>query len=154
MRSKMLVGLLLVAFILFLASFVHSEKVLRLPAKTPINHLNKGDCKQTPTYPDPDNIIITVSGNNITVLHADAFYNCCFQITTEVVQTDSVINLYEHTSGEPCFCMCYFDLTTTIYNLDPGTYTINVYNADGEYVGGGTATIEKKGKRIYRRRLE
>lgn len=37
--------------------------------------------------------------------------------------------------------MCYFDLVTNIYGLPSGTYTISVYNADGEYVGGGEAVI-------------
>ncbi len=142
MRSKTLMGVFLLCMLVFLASFAESRLSEAEPAKVPANHLIKGDCKQVPTYPDPDSIIITVSGNDITVLHADAFYNCCFEITTEVEQMDHVINLYEQTSGDPCYCMCYFDVVTTIYDLDPGTYTISVYNADGEYVGGGTAIIQ------------
>jgi hypothetical protein len=114
--------------------------------KEPVNHLAIGDCSDAPTYTDPDSIIITVSGHNVTVVHADAFYNCCFEITTTVVQVGDVIDIYEHTSGTPCYCMCYFEVTTTLYGLDAGTYTINVYDADGEYVGGGTATVEE-GKR-------
>ena len=143
MKNKILLGVLLLYFVIFFASVAESGNIGQVPAKIPANHLIKGDCTDTPTYPDPDSIIITVSGHNITVLHADAFYNCCLTITTDVAQEGYVINLYEHESGDdPCYCLCYYDLETTIYDLEAGTYTISVYNADGEYVGGGTATIQ------------
>ena len=141
MGTKILVSLVLVCFVVFAVSVAQSEIRKLEPSKRPINHLVKGDCKDAPSYPEPDEILITVSGHDITVLHADAHYNCCFNITTEVVQADFVIDLYEHTSGMECDCLCYFDLSTTIYDLEAGTYTVNVYDADGEYVGGGTATI-------------
>jgi hypothetical protein len=140
--KKTLLSIVLLSLVIFLASSAQSAVKEAEPSRMPINGLVKGNCSETPTYPNPDSIIITVSGRNITVLHADAFYNCCFEITTEVVQVEYEINIYEHTSGDPCYCMCYWDVSTTILDLLPGTYTINVYNADGDYVGGGTATIE------------
>jgi len=140
---KILLSVLLLSLMIFLASLAQSGIRKAEPVKMPSNHLIKGDCTETPTYPNPDSIIITVSGDDITVLHADAFYNCCLNITTEVVQQGYVINLYEDEWGDdPCYCLCYYDLETTIYDLLPGTYTISVYNDEGEYVGGGTATIE------------
>jgi len=141
MRNKILFCVILLSLLVFLTSWSDYGNAGQIPTQKPVNHFNKGGCKGSPTYPESDSIIITVSGHNVTVLHVDAFYNCCYHITTELVQTGNVINLYEHTSGTPCFCMCYFDLPTTVYDLPPGTYTINVYNADGQYVGGGTATI-------------
>ena len=141
--KRILIVFLFLSLAIFLASFVQSAGAAKVPAKMPDNGLSKGTCRQTPTYPNPDSIIITVSGQSITVLHVDAFYNCCFEITTEVVQAGFDINVYEYTSGDPCYCMCYWDVTTTIYDLAPGTYTISVYDADGDYVGGGTATIER-----------
>jgi hypothetical protein len=144
--KRILTILLLLSLVMFPGSFAQSASAGHVPSKLPDDGLIKGTCKQMPTYPDPDSIIITVSGRNVTVLHADAFYNCCYEITTEVVQVDYDINIYEHTSGEPCYCMCYWDVSTTIYDLLPGTYTISVYNADGEYVGGGTVTVEEGGR--------
>jgi hypothetical protein len=139
---KVIFCVLALSLIVFLTSLAQSGIKEAQPVKIPVNHMIKGDCTEEPTYSDPDSIIITVSGDDITVLHVDAFYNCCFEITTEVVQVEYDINLYEHTSGDPCYCLCYYDLETTIYDLLPGTYTINVYNDQGEYVGGGTVTIE------------
>jgi len=141
MRNKILLSVLLLSSVIFMTSLSDNGNAGQILTQKPVNHLIKGGCKGSPTYPEPDSIIITVSGHNVTVLHVDAFYNCCYQITTEVVQVGNVINLHEHTSGTPCFCMCYFNLTTTVYDLQPGTYTINVYNADDQYVGGGTVTI-------------
>ncbi len=141
--KRILIVFLFLSLAIFLASLAQSGIREAEPVKMPSNHLIKGDCTEFPTYPDPDSIIITVSGDDITVLHADAFYNCCLNITTEVVQQGYVINLYEDEWGDdPCYCLCYYDLETTIYDLLPGTYTISVYNDEGEYVGGGTATIE------------
>jgi hypothetical protein len=145
MRNRILLGLLLISLAILLASSAQAG-IRKAEPKEPVNHLVIGDCRDAPAYPDPNTIIITVSGHNVTVVHADAFYNCCFEFTTTVVQVGEVIDIYEHTSGIPCYCLCYFDVSTTIYGLDAGTYTISVYDADGEYVGGGTATVED-GKR-------
>ncbi len=143
MGKKNLVALALLCLLLLCISGVQGKNVRPVPLGTPQYSTSQSDCFDNPTYPDPDSIIITVSGNDIVVLHKDAFYNCCFEISAEVVQDDNVFDLYESESGDPCYCMCYFDITTTIYDLDPGTYTINVYNAEGEYVGGGTVTVQK-----------
>ena len=141
MRNRILLGLLLISLAILLASSAQAD-MRKAEPKEPINHLVIGDCRDAPTYPDPNTIIINVSGHNVTVIHADAFYNCCFEITTTVVQVGEVIDIYEHTSGLPCYCLCYFDVSTNIYGLDAGTHTISVFDADGEYVGGGSATVE------------
>jgi hypothetical protein len=143
MGKKNLVALALLCLFLLCMSQVQGRNVRPVPLGTPQYSTSQSDCFDNPTYPDPDSIIITVSGNDVVVLHKDAFYNCCFEISVDVVQDDNVFNLYESESGDPCYCMCYFDITTTIYDLEPGTYTINVYNAEGEYVGGGTVTVQK-----------
>jgi hypothetical protein len=143
MKSKIIPVVLLVSLVVLLASSAGGRIGGIEPKKIPTNNLNKGDCKGTPTYPDPDSIVITVSGNDIIVQHFDAFYNCCLTISTQVEQNGYDINLYESETGDyPCYCLCYYDLETTIHDLDSGTYTVSVYNAEGEYVGGGTATIQ------------
>lgn len=136
------VGIFLCLLFLYLCQ-VEGRNIGPAPSGIPAYKALQSGCHDTPTYPEPDSIIITVSGNDIVVLHKDAYYNCCFEISVEVVQNGNVFNLYEHESGNPCWCMCYFDITTTIYDLEPGTYTINVYNAEGQYVGGGTVILRK-----------
>ena len=143
MGKKTFVALVFLSLLLLCISQVEGRNVRPAPLRTPHYSTSQSDCYDNPTYPDPDSVIITVSGNDIIVLHKDAFYNCCFEISVEVVQDGDVFNLHEHESGDPCYCMCYFDITTTIYDVEPGTYTINVYNAEGEYVGGGTVTVQK-----------
>lgn len=145
MRNKTPWTIPVLALIVLLAASLATAGLREAqPVKTPVNHLSKGDCKQSPTYPVPDNIIITVSGNDVTVLHADAYYNCCLNISTQVQQEGYAINLYEDEWGDnPCYCLCYYDLETTIYDLEPGTYTISVYNDQGQYVGGGLAIIHE-----------
>lgn len=143
MSKKIFAALVFLSLLFLCISQVEGKDMRPVPLGTPVFSTSQSDCHDNPTYPDPDSIIITVSGNDIIVLHKDAFYNCCFEISVEVVQDGNVFNLYEHESGEPCYCMCYFDITTTIYDLEPGTYTINVYNAQDEYVGGGTVTIQR-----------
>ena len=145
MSKKILVAWVFLSFLFLCIPQVEGKDMRPVPVGTPAYGTSQSDCYDNPTYPDPDSIIITVSGNDIIVLHKDAFYNCCFEISVEVVQDGNVFNLYEHESGDPCYCMCYFDITTTIYDLEPGSYTINVYNAEGEWVGGGTVTINKTG---------
>jgi hypothetical protein len=141
MGKKIFVALFFFSLLFLDISMGEGKNIRPIPVGTPAYNVLQSGCHDNPTH--PDSIIITVSGNDIIVLHKDAFYNCCFQISVEVVQNGSVFNLYEHESGNPCWCMCYFDITTTIYDLEPGTYTINVYNAEGEYVGGGTVTIQR-----------
>jgi hypothetical protein len=136
------VGIFLSLLFLYLCQ-VEGRNIGPAPSGIPTLRTLQSGCHDAPTYPEPDSVIITASGNDIVVLHKDAFYNCCFEISVEVVQNGNVFNLYEHESGNPCWCMCYFDITTTIYDLEPGTYTINVYNAEGQYVGGGTVTIQR-----------
>jgi len=93
-----------------------------------------------------EQIIIQVVDNDIIVTHENAFYNCCFHIEAEVTQNGYDIQLYEVTSGTYCYCLCYFDITTIIYDLSPGTYTISYYDADSQYVGGGEAVIPSNGR--------
>jgi len=141
MSKRIFVALVFFSLLFLCISMGEGKNMRPIPVGAPAYNVLQSGCHDNPTY--LDSIIITVSGNDIIVLHKDAFYNCCFQISVEVVQNGNVFNLYEHESGNPCWCMCYFDITTTIYDLEPGTYTINVYNAEGEYVGGGTVTIQR-----------
>jgi hypothetical protein len=141
--KKILVAFVLFSLLFLCLSQIEGKNMKPIPLGTPEYTTSHSPCHDNPADSDPDEVIITVSGNDVIVLHKDAFYNCCYTIWVDLVQEGNVFNLYEHESGTPCFCMCYFDITTTIYDLQPGTYTINVYNAEGEYVGGGTITVQQ-----------
>ena len=97
------------------------------------------DCNSEPDT--TKEIIITVSGNDIIVLHKNAFYNCCSTLWTVVTQDGNIFRIDEFEDEPWCYCMCYRNITTTIYDVPPGTYLIEVYNKYGEYVGGDSVTI-------------
>jgi hypothetical protein len=116
-----------------------TRKVLNLQSECLSEKSSINGTGSVPTA--PDSILIQVTGNNILVTHKDALYNCCAVITTEIVQNEYQIDLYEKASNEICDCLCNFDLQTLIQNLSSGVYTLSVYNTIGQYVAGGMATV-------------
>jgi uncharacterized protein (DUF2141 family) len=83
-----------------------------------------------------DSIAVWSRGDTAWVAHKNAFYNCCSVIMTSVERTTEGFNLYEDDIAvDLCHCMCYFDITTTIYGLSPGTYLIRVFDTGGDLVG-------------------
>jgi hypothetical protein len=83
-----------------------------------------------------DSIVVWSSGDTACVAHKNAFYNCCSAIVTQVERTPEGFNLYEDDMAiYLCHCMCYFDITTTIYGLSPGTYLIRVFDTGSDLVG-------------------
>jgi hypothetical protein len=91
-----------------------------------------------------DTVIFSSHGDTISVLHQDAFYQCCARIKVEVVKTLGGFDLLESDTGEPCNCMCFFDITTEISGLPDGTYFIRVFDTDGDPVDSGTVDIPPK----------
>ena len=54
---------------------------------------------------------------------------------------DFVISLYEtEVVPDPCYCMCYFDVTTQIADLPSGSYTVDIY-VEGEFRVSGDIDI-------------
>jgi hypothetical protein len=76
-----------------------------------------------------DSIVIWSHADTAWVTHKNAYYNCCSAIVTQVERTPEGFNLYEDDMAiYLCRCMCYFDVTTTIYGLSPGIYFIRVFD--------------------------
>jgi hypothetical protein len=89
-------------------------------------------------------IIFSSHGDTIWVIHQDAFYNCCSKIKVNVKATPNGFDLLEYDVGYSCRCMCYFDITTTISSLSPGTYLIRVFDTDTNLVGSVVVDIPPK----------
>jgi len=88
------------------------------------------DCKEFPKDGEPEEgIELSYEGGILTVVHTNVLYNCCIdRVDVEMEVDDFVIDLYEtEVVPMPCDCICYFDVTTRIAELGPGTYTVNVY---------------------------
>jgi uncharacterized protein (DUF2141 family) len=89
-------------------------------------------------------IIFNSHGDTIWVIHEDAFYNCCSKIKVNIVQTSNGFDLWEYDVGDTCRCMCYFDITSTICGLSPGSYLIKVFDKDSSLAGSGVVDIPPK----------
>jgi uncharacterized protein (DUF2141 family) len=94
--------------------------------------------------PTTTGVIFSSHGDTILVVHKDAYYNCCSKIKVNVKGTSNGFDLSEYDVGDICRCMCYFDVTTTISDLSPGTYLIRYFDIDGDLAGSGVIDIPSK----------
>ena len=88
-----------------------------------------------------------VSGNDITVIHRDAEVNCCFRFVSRVELEGSVLDVMEKLVGGTCCCICMMDLTTTIRDLEPGSYTVRVWDWSGTELFD-EADLEVPGRKV------
>jgi hypothetical protein len=96
--------------------------------------LYKRDAEATPDTLE-DSVLVWSHGDTAWVTHKNAFYNCCLKIKVRIIPTPQGFDLYEYEEvGDLCNCMCYFDITTTIYGLFPGVYLIRVFDTAGNLV--------------------
>lgn len=89
--------------------------------------------------------MLSASGNvwsevveNVAYVHHDkAEFNCCPDMAFERNQDGKVIDIYElDQCTMPCLCDCEFDFTHKFKGLEPGSYTVNVWESgkcDGKY---------------------
>jgi hypothetical protein len=74
------------------------------------------------------------------IYHINTAYNCCIDALDadfEFGEGTITITGREHPPGGYCDCICLYDVHYTIYNLDPGMYTIRFvdpYHPDGQEV--------------------
>jgi hypothetical protein len=84
----------------------------------------------------------TVDGNHI--LFEDMMVaNCCpDELLVEMTVDGAIItvNEIEHTSM-PCLCICDFPVTATLGPFEPGTYTLEVYEDWGGFIGSTVVII-------------
>ncbi len=86
-------------------------------------------------------VVISSFNDTIRVLHANAYYNCCSDIKTDVVKTRLGFDVFEIDQGDSCDCMCYLDVTTFICHLSAGTYLIRLLDIRGSLVDRGYVII-------------
>jgi len=98
--------------------------------------VNHGNCKSfhnestlDSVSADQDCIEYQYDGQRVLLLkHINSGFNCCpDDIIGKVTINNNVISIEEdEVLSTPCLCLCLFDLTLEIVNLDPGDYTISV----------------------------
>lgn len=82
---------------------------------------------------DSERFFAEVEGCKLIVRHIDTVYNCCIEdIAVSATVSDQVIDLFEtEILSAPCDCLCPYDITTEIFNLPPGVYTVQVRSEKG-----------------------
>ncbi|MGB7061006.1 MAG: hypothetical protein WBF13_01470 [Candidatus Zixiibacteriota bacterium] len=117
----------------------------------------QGECKagsyKGPPEPSADtledSVLVWFSANAVWVMHKNAFENCCSKIMTEVIQTSQGFDVFEHdTSTNLCYCLCYFDIVTTIHDVSPGVYLIRVFDTAGNFVGEDAVVVPDQGDTV------
>ncbi|KPJ60580.1 MAG: hypothetical protein AMJ46_06200 [Latescibacteria bacterium DG_63] len=95
--------------------------------------------------PCQDTVRAEVVGNTINVYHDQAEWNCCATMVFELIAVQDTFNLLEFETFEvgPCFCICCFDLLTSIAHVPPGDYLVRVLSGHtGEVFGEIWVTVE------------
>jgi len=91
---------------------------------------SNSDCKNNSKDNQPDDgIKFEYEDGILTVIHTNVEYNCCLDRVDVQMQLENfVIDLYEtEVVSAPCDCLCHYDITTHIANLESGTYAVNIY---------------------------
>jgi len=104
----------------------------------------QSECLNQPASPDPvfGYMVLEVQGNDLEIQHLDAYYNCCIEYAVNYQIEDFDITAYESDAANtPCFCECYFNLKSTLFDLPNGLYTVNLIDMEGNTVGTDTVSV-------------
>jgi len=90
---------------------------------------------------DGESIVLEVDGTSLTIYHYGAFYNCCLEYFVDYGVRNGMITAREMDFGAPCDCYCDFNLSSTLNDLEPGTYTVHFYGIEGGLLHSEDITI-------------
>jgi len=81
------------------------------------------------TYPQSeDSIFVITSGDTVHIWNTGAYENCgCLFRMDAMVSNDTIYVAEVDTSSDWAFCMCYFDLCTSVTGLQNGTYFVEIF---------------------------
>jgi len=104
----------------------------------------QSECLNRPATPEPVSgyMVLEVQGNDLEIQHLDAYYNCCIEYAVNYQIEDFDITAYESDAANtPCFCECYFNLKSTLFDLPNGLYTVTLIDMEGNTVGADTVSV-------------
>lgn len=104
----------------------------------------RGDCLNQPATPDQvfGYMVLEVQGNDLQIQHLDAYYNCCIEYAVNYsIENFNITANETDIAASPCFCECYFNLKSTLFDLDNGLYTVTLIGIGGDTVGTDTVTV-------------
>ncbi len=70
---------------------------------------------------------VEIQSDDLIVTHSDFLFECDLDVIVDVSQSDFVIDIGELYNGDPAKCSCMYENTTTITDLEPGIYLVNVW---------------------------
>jgi hypothetical protein len=76
----------------------------------------------------------------ILMRHQEALFNCCAHIEVEVVLDGFELGIFEWEMFEttPCYCLCCFEVESSIAGLAPGDYSVSVWKVHDNFDGTWT----------------
>ena len=88
-----------------------------------------------------DSLILEVHGRDLHIIHDDAYYQCCLEYLVEYEFDGFNITASEFDTGSFCYCYCFFDLRSILYDLDEGLYVVTLIGIEGDTVGVDSAFV-------------
>ncbi|MDH4034925.1 MAG: hypothetical protein OEV80_14120, partial [candidate division Zixibacteria bacterium] len=98
-------------------------------------YFDVGECvpdpKGPPEWGDPIIYYLWQSGV-LTMVHENAWFNCAADLMLDLEIVGDTLRFHErNVNGDfPVPCMCYYELTSIVEGLPPGSYVAEVYNQD------------------------
>jgi len=70
---------------------------------------------------------VEIQSDDLIVRHFDFLFDCDLDVIVDVSQSELIIDISEFYGGDPAKCTCFYENTTTINDLAPGTYLVRVW---------------------------
>jgi len=81
--------------------------------------------------PVPQTAMTDQGGGDLLIRLTDWELNCCLEMVVEASLDGSTVEVFLVDQGEPCDCVCGFDVDVSIGGLSAGTYTVVVLYGGG-----------------------
>ena len=82
-----------------------------------------------------DSLAVHIYPDSVIVYHLQTYRHCAPMYEVKVtVDSNHIFIVETDTTSNFAACMCYFDIATTLKDLQPGNYSAHVINKEGEYI--------------------
>ncbi|MDF1544558.1 MAG: hypothetical protein P1R58_05590 [bacterium] len=81
-------------------------------------------------------------GSDLTLHHANLVLNCCPHYYVDWSIEGTSITAIEHDTLPQCFCVCYYNLQSTLHNVPNGIYTVTVLAGENILCPWDTITVD------------
>ena len=116
--------------------------VVQLHCPALISTEEQSECLAMKPFLDGDSMSVQIIGDDLYLYHFNAYYNCCMEYYVDLRAVGNLINAYEYDLGEPCYCLCYFNLEAVLNDLLSGTYIVTLIGIELDTVGVDTVIVD------------